>query len=199
MKIFYIILTLFVLSNCSNQKKVFWCGDHACSNKKEKEAYFKKTMIVELKVLNKSEKKKDNNLTDEILLRDKKYKKKNKKDSKKTSQDIIFNKEKLLDEQIKIDEKKRIDEEELIKQILIEEKKLQEQEKLSKKILLNDKKKIKVTSNQSDTNLVKSDQNLLTNSVSINRNSNDEFDALIKKITEKNLIKPFPNINDIPK
>ena len=76
---------------------------------------------------------------------------------------------------------------------------MQDQEKLSKKILLNDKKKIKVTSNQSDTNLVKSDQNLLTNSVSINRNSNDEFDALIKKINEKNLIKPFPNINDIPK
>jgi len=65
-RIFYILLTLLLLSNCSNQKKVFWCGDHACLNNKEKKAYFKKTMIVELKVINKSEKKKEYKITDEI-------------------------------------------------------------------------------------------------------------------------------------
>ena len=36
---------------CSTQKTVYWCGDHPCINKKEREAYFKKTMIVEIKDL----------------------------------------------------------------------------------------------------------------------------------------------------
>ena len=37
--------------SCNNNKSVFWCGDHPCINKKEKQAYFKKTMIVEKKDL----------------------------------------------------------------------------------------------------------------------------------------------------
>ena len=36
-------------TSCAPNKKVYWCGDHPCINKKEKEAYFKKTMIVEAK------------------------------------------------------------------------------------------------------------------------------------------------------
>ena len=40
---------LFTLISCSNNKEVFWCGDHACVNKAEKESYFKKNMTVEIK------------------------------------------------------------------------------------------------------------------------------------------------------
>ena len=47
-KLLYLFLLFFIIS-CSNGKKVYWCGDHPCINKKEKEAYFKKTMIVEIK------------------------------------------------------------------------------------------------------------------------------------------------------
>ena len=45
------LIILFFLISCSNSKSVYWCGDHPCINKKEKEAYFKKTMVVEMKDL----------------------------------------------------------------------------------------------------------------------------------------------------
>ena len=50
MKNLFFIFILFIIVACSN-KSVYWCGDHPCINKKEKEAYFKKTMIVEIKNL----------------------------------------------------------------------------------------------------------------------------------------------------
>ena len=56
MKYLFFIISCFFLISCSNNKSVYWCGDHACINKKEKEAYFKKTMIVEKRILNKKNK-----------------------------------------------------------------------------------------------------------------------------------------------
>ena len=53
MKKFYYIIIFFVVFSCANNKVVYWCGDHACINKKEREAYFKKTMVVEAKNINK--------------------------------------------------------------------------------------------------------------------------------------------------
>ena len=55
----YLILLIFslLLFACSNGKRVYWCGDHACINNKEKESYFKKTMIVEVRELSKQNKK----------------------------------------------------------------------------------------------------------------------------------------------
>lgn len=206
MKLSYIILIFILLSSCSNQKKVFWCGDHACKNNKEKEVFFKKNMTVEIKIINKSENKKESNLIDQILAKDKKYKKNKLKSNKKTSKELIYNEKKALEEekklieQSKIDEQKRVEEEkELVKQIILEEKKLKKQEKLTKQTLLEDEKDIIVEPIQEKTNTKESDQNLLKNSSTINENSNDEFNVLVKKINDKNLIKPFPNINDIPK
>ena len=51
-KVFFLFIFLFILS-CSVNKTVYWCGDHPCINKKEKESYFKKTMIVEVKQIKK--------------------------------------------------------------------------------------------------------------------------------------------------
>ena len=51
MKNLFFIFILFMVVACNNNKSVYWCGDHPCINKKEKEAYFKKTMIVEIKNL----------------------------------------------------------------------------------------------------------------------------------------------------
>ena len=48
--------------SCSNNKGVYWCGDHPCINNKEKEAYFKKTMIVEVKNFNKDKSKNDSEI-----------------------------------------------------------------------------------------------------------------------------------------
>ena len=53
MKKFYYIIIFFVVISCANNKVVYWCGDHPCINKKEREAYFKKTMVVEAKNINK--------------------------------------------------------------------------------------------------------------------------------------------------
>ena len=57
MKYLIILILSFLLFACTNSKKVYWCGDHACINDKEKEAYFKKTMIVEIRELSKKNKK----------------------------------------------------------------------------------------------------------------------------------------------
>ena len=53
MKKNFIILIFIFMISCTNNKGVYWCGDHPCINKEEKEAYFKKTMIVEVKNYNK--------------------------------------------------------------------------------------------------------------------------------------------------
>ena len=50
--LFVLILTLFLFA-CTSSKQTYWCGDHACINNKEKESYFKKTMIVEVRNLEK--------------------------------------------------------------------------------------------------------------------------------------------------
>ena len=49
MKYFFVIFFLFVFSHCARNDLVYWCGDHACINNKERAAYFKETMIVEMR------------------------------------------------------------------------------------------------------------------------------------------------------
>ena len=53
MKLLFYLAIFFIIISCSSNKTVYWCGDHPCINKNEKEAYFKKTMIVEVKDLGK--------------------------------------------------------------------------------------------------------------------------------------------------
>ena len=36
MKNLYLIFLFMLLSSCANEKKTFWCGDHACINKHER-------------------------------------------------------------------------------------------------------------------------------------------------------------------
>ena len=54
MKTCLFLSIFFFIISCASTKSVYWCGDHPCINKKEKEAYFKKTMIVEIRYLNKN-------------------------------------------------------------------------------------------------------------------------------------------------
>jgi len=82
-KYLYLIFLSFFLISCSNgSKEVYWCGDHACINKKERKIYFAETMIVEIRKLDKefelNKIEKDQILKD-IKLKDKKYTKKIKK------------------------------------------------------------------------------------------------------------------------
>ena len=59
MKLIIFLLMSFIFFGCAStsNKGVYWCGDHPCINKKEKEAYFKETMIVEVKKIDKTNKK----------------------------------------------------------------------------------------------------------------------------------------------
>jgi len=70
MKTILYLIILFIFTSCSTDKDTYWCGDHPCINKKEKEAYFKKTMIVEIKNLEKKNSK--NNSEIEKIIQQKK-------------------------------------------------------------------------------------------------------------------------------
>ena len=121
MKILLYLFLLFFLVGCeSYSKKVYWCGDHPCINKKEREAYFKKTMIVEVKEFEKKDKKSNSEI--EKIINQAKL------DEKKRIKD-----EKALAKQAKLDEKRRI----------AEEKALAKQAKLDEKRRINEEKDFK--------------------------------------------------------
>ena len=160
---------------CSNNKSVYWCGDHPCINKKEKEAYFKKTMIVEIK-----------------NLRDKNYK-------SSTEYERIMQ-QAQLDEKKRIKGEKN-----LAKQAKLEEKRrIREEKDLAKQIKLEDKKRIKEEKELSRSKIVKNEtKHLKKNIESITSILNTKielgkFSEIVEKITKKNTFRPFPDIDDIP-
>ena len=100
---------LFFIFSCSNNKVVYWCGDHACINKKEREAYFKKTLIVEVKNINNDNSKNDSNVKkiQEQLLTNDKERKVLEKEAKINKKKEI-QKQKELEKQSKSEKKKEI-------------------------------------------------------------------------------------------
>jgi len=174
MKIRFFIFFLIILNSCSNEKKVFWCGDHACINNSERKLYFKKTMTVEIKKFNYQKDEDDNDAVSKILSKEKSLTKKKLKDEKdKIKAEKRLAKQKLKEEKDKIKEEKR-----LTKQKLKEEKRLAKEE-------LDSEKKIK--------------KNTPTNSTVVEINDyNEDFGILREKVTNRNMFRPFPNINDIP-
>ena len=60
MKTFLIILTFFLLQNCTKPKSVLICGDHVCVNKAEAEQFFEDNLTIEVKIIDKKNKKKIN-------------------------------------------------------------------------------------------------------------------------------------------
>ena len=155
-------------SACTTNKGSYWCGDHPCINKKEKEAYFKKYMTVEVRDIKKNSYK--NNSEIEKLL------KQAKADEKKR---ILSEKE--LAKQEKLKEKRQIKEEkELAKQVRLEEKRINK----DKKNIIKNKKSKKLKLNEITEN-----KQLTKKSI--------EFNELVEKIIKRNSLKPFPEINDI--
>ena len=191
----YLILLIFSLLvfACSNGKRVYWCGDHACINNKEKEAYFKKTMIVEIRELSKQNKKSKSEL--EII----------KKQAGLEQKKEIKN-EKELAKQVRLDKKRRIKEEkELAKQVRLDKKRrIKEENELTKQVRLEEKKIIKVEKKSYKKNILKTENVPLEKEIVINTGiaridiSSNEFKELVEKITNKNMFRPYPNINDIP-
>ena len=191
----YLILLIFSLLvfACSNGKRVYWCGDHACINNKEKEAYFKKTMIIEIRELSKQNKKSKSEL--EII----------KKQAGLEQKKEIKN-EKELAKQVRLDKKRRIKEEkELAKQVRLDKKRrIKEENELTKQVRLEEKKIIKEEKKSYKKKILKTENVPLEKEIVINTGiariniSSNEFKELVEKITNKNMFRPYPNINDIP-
>jgi len=133
---------MLILVGCANQKTTFWCGDRECLNKKEKEAYFKKEMTVQIKDLSKSDIKEKSDIekiTQQFLL----------------TEDEIKKRDKNIKKQAKFEEKKRkIEGKKIKKQIRLEEKRKKKEEKRIKKQTILIKK--------STNEVIKSDSYLST-------------------------------------
>ena len=182
-----ILFIILLLTACSTTKGVYWCGDHPCINKKEKEAYFKKTMIVEVRDIKKKSYK--NNSEIEKLLKQAKLDEKNR---------IISEKE--LAKQAKLEEKRRIKEEkELAKQAKLEEKRrIKEEKELAKQVKLDEKRLSK--ERKKNINKNKKPKKIKIKEVSENKkftNNSNKFEELVEEIIKRNSLKPFPDINDI--
>jgi len=182
MKIYkYLTIFIFIIS-CSANKGVYWCGDHACANNKEKEAYFKKTMIVEVRNLNKKGKNKDSE-NEKIL---KQY---------QPGETKLVIKSEELDQQIELEEEQRANEaKRMEEQLKLEEeqraneaKRMEEQLKLEEEQILNEEKNEQKTIST------------FKKSVEISEASSMNFDDLVDKILARNSSRSFPKINDIPK
>ena len=193
MKNYLFFFIFFLIINCAPRNSVYWCGDHPCINKKEKEAYFKKTMIVEVKDTKK-----------------KNYEGKSEVDKLLQQARINENKriknEKTLKKQTKLDEKKRIKEEKaLAKQAKLDEKKrIKEEKALARIIELEDKRRIKDKKNVVRKKIVKKQKIKSEKSIELDSGVEkfkinlNNFGDFVEKITKQNSLRPYPDINDIP-
>ena len=57
MRIIFILLLLLTLSNCTKPKTVLICGDHVCINNDEANQFFEENLSIEVKIINKKDKK----------------------------------------------------------------------------------------------------------------------------------------------
>jgi len=189
MKYIFLILVLFTLTSCSSTKGVYWCGDHACINKKERNAYFKKTMIVEKRDI-KNEKKLSKSEVDIIekkIKEEENYKSISEKKARKLAKEkekAFKKEEKRRLKQAKLDEKRRLKE---------EKKRLKQLKRERKKKIKDQKKKL---NNQSM--IQKKDEDSIINEKSVVLNVTNKFSELKNKIIKKNANKKYPDINDIP-
>ena len=124
MRIILTSLLFVLLISCTSAKKTYWCGDHPCINKAERESYFKKNMIVEVKELNKKNKKEITEL-EKIIQQARINEKKRIKDEKKLAKQIQ-----------KEEKRKKREEKQFVKKQLKDEKKSDEKITISNKIVI---------------------------------------------------------------
>jgi hypothetical protein len=189
MKYFFLFSVFLLVLACNNNKSVYWCGDHACINKKEKEAYFKKTMIVEVKNIKNlpyKDKSEISKIIEQAKINEKnrKTKEKNLKKNELLKEKLKIDSDKALAKQMKFDEKQRIkNEKKLLREAKIKEKKRIKKEKK----LLSKKNKTLVKNKQ---------KNLVLNEMYA---GTDEFNEIVKKIKQNNTLRDYPDINNVPK
>ena len=193
MRYYLFLFIFFFIISCTTNKGVYWCGDHPCINKKEKEAYFKKTMIVEIRDLNKDNYKNKSEI--EKLLQ-----------QTQINEKRMIKDEKELAKQAKLEEKRRImEEKELTKQAKLEEKRrIKEEKELEKEIKQEEERRAKAKKKVPKKKISKKQKKPTDESVVLDTNTEDvkidldKFSELVEKITKKNSFRTYPDINDIP-
>tara|TARA_Y100000590_G_scaffold309387_1_gene349395 strand:- start:411 stop:980 length:570 start_codon:yes stop_codon:yes gene_type:complete len=188
MRLLIFLFILLTLNNCSSNKVSYWCGDHVCVNDKEKEEYFKKTMTVEIKDLRKDSSK-DNTEIEKIILESQE------KDKKRTKL------EKNLSKLAKLEDKRKKKEEKFrAKKEIKDKKKADKLAKLNeKRRKKEEKKKLKQTNlDKANTNKKIKESNDMTSGLNASKIIPTSFSKLVKEIESKNILRPYPDINDIP-
>ena len=185
MKYLLFFILFFAINNCSSNNTVYWCGDHACINKKERESYFKETMIVEIKSIDNT---KNKNISEtEKIIEQANLKEGTKVKDKKS----LLRREKLkiksLKKQTRLEKKRKIKEQKKMAKLKkLEEKRIKKERKIAKKKISPDKKKLLIN---------KPDLKADTKNIKM---KSDKFEEIVKQINKKNILKPYPDINDIP-
>ena len=204
---YFIILLFIILLSCTNKNEVYWCGDHACINNKEKKAYFEKTLITEIRDLTKQKRKKSEFeiIKEKAGLDLEKEKEEEFEDKIKV---LSTEEQKALAKQLRLEEKQRIKEEKkLTKQSRLDEKKIGNEAKAegdcTKLVKLHEKLKCKMDEKKANKAKSKKDDSKIKLEASVinekDMDSSVEFNELVKKIHKKNLSRSYPDINDIPK
>ena len=204
---YFIVLLFIILLSCTNKNEVYWCGDHACINNKEKKAYFEKTLITEIKDLTKQKRKK----SDFEIIKEKAgldLDKEKEKEFEDKIEVLSTEEQKALAKQLRLEEKQRIKEEKkLTKQSRLDEKKIGNEAKAegdcTKLVKLHEKLKCKMDEKKANKAKSKKDDSKIKLEASVinekDMDSSVEFNELVKKIHKKNLSRSYPDINDIPK
>ena len=193
MKNYFFVSLFFLIISCSSSNSVYWCGDHPCINKKEKEAYFKKTMIVEVKDLKRNSYK-DKSELEKILQQARKSEKRR------------IDKEKQLLKPAKLEEKRRIDKEkQLLKQAKLEERRrIKEEKELLKEMQLEEEKRNNVERKTLNKKVEKKQKKIAKKNITLESSienteiSSNQFGELLKNIIKKNSFRTYPDINNIP-
>ena len=182
MNYLYFFIFFIFIHACNGPKKTFWCGDHPCANKAEQQLFFKNNLSVEIKQKYFQEKKEISNV-DKIVTQTFKL---NKKDKRKITKLEKVERKKILKE-------KR----ELIKLSKIQNKKNSKWKK--NKIV---KKKISKSTNtniKKKTNKIDLKDNIADNTDFKDVVLNSDFQKIAEIIENRNKLKAYPNIDDIPK
>ena len=188
MKYLFIFILLNFLFSCTNTNEVFWCGDHACINNKEKDEYFKKTMIIEVRNIGKKDKKTKSEF------------------EKIKQQNVVINKSITQKYDKKLVKKTRSDEKRLLK----EQKKLKKQLRLEHKKKLKEEKKLTKQKRSEEEKISKAKKKFVKNEIKLKPNNSNktfsvssntlssEFNSFVEAILKKNKLKPYPDISNIP-
>lgn len=167
------LLAFIMLLGCTSSNRVYICGDHECINKKEIEDYFKNNISMEVYVVesNKS-KKKNQDLVQLNILKDKKVDKK--------KEELVFLKKR--------------------KQEITKTKKEQKPSKLKLKVETEKKEKPKKAKNKmgsakSKTTFAYKKQKSTKIVHMCKRMEECDIDIISKKVNDLGKGKSFPNIN----